>query len=376
MSELVSVDQWQNNRVLRVRKLLGEQTPVQAILLSDLHDIRWISGFSGSSGWLLITEKEMWLFTDGRYTEQASSQINSTGVMAEVVECRTQTSMLEAVAQRVKSMSGVWFQSAHTTFDMYQTLKIALAVDLLPAPISLGSIRRLKDPGELALIEKACRIADQALHEVLPMLLSEPSEIDVRDQLEFLMRQLGADGPSYDTIVATGPINSARPHHSPTSTSIQEGHTLIIDVGALVEGYHSDMTRSFVIGDMNQEQLHAYQAVLEAQAAGVALIGPGVATRDVDALCRKVLTEAGLGEMFNHGTGHGVGLLIHEDPYLNSSSTAILQAGDVVTVEPGVYRGGFGGLRIEDLVVVTESCSRTLNTSPKEPTCPPSPQTI
>ena len=214
-------------------------------------------------------------------------------------------------------------------------------------------------------------VADQALAQVLPMLLNEASERNVRDQLDYLMHQLGADGPSYDTIVATGPINSARPHHSPTDTRIEEGHTLIIDVGALVIGYHSDMTRSYVIGEMNAEQVHAYEAVREAQAAGVALAGPGVATREVDAVCRKVLHEAGLAEMFNHGTGHGVGLLIHEDPYLNSSSTAILQPGDVVTIEPGVYRGGFGGLRVEDLIVVTESSNRTLNTSPKEPTCLP-----
>jgi Xaa-Pro aminopeptidase len=371
----MSGEQWHDQRLVRVRELLGHQTSVQGILLSDLNDIRWLTGFTGSSGWLLITAADMWLFTDGRYTEQAAAQINAVGVGAQVIECRTQQSVFEALAHRLSKCSHIWFQSAHVTFDVFQSLKTSLPVDLVPAPSALGAIRRIKDAGEILLMSQACSIADRALAGVLPMLLSEPSEKNVRDQLDYLMRQLGADGPSYDTIVATGPINAARPHHSPTDTRIEEGHTLIIDVGALVNGYHSDMTRSYVIGEMNGEQVHAYGAVREAQAAGVALAGPGVATRDVDAVCRKVLQGAGLAEMFNHGTGHGVGLLIHEDPYLNSSSTAILQPGDVVTIEPGVYRGGFGGLRVEDLIVITEFSNRTLNTSPKEPTCLPSPLT-
>lgn len=372
----MSAEQWHAQRLVRVRELLGQETSVQGILLSDLNDIRWLTGFTGSSGWLLITAADMWLFTDGRYTEQAHAQINASGVAAQVIECRTQQSVFEALALRLIKRSIIWFQSAHLTFDVYQALKTSFSINLVPAPALLQAIRRTKDDGEIGLMSQACDIADRALAEVLPMLLSEPSEKNVRDQLDYVMRQLGADGPSYDTIVATGLINSARPHHSPTDTRIVEGHTLIIDVGALVGGYHSDMTRSFVIGEMNGEQVHAYEAVREAQAAGVTLAKPGVATRDVDAVCRKVLREAGLEEMFNHGTGHGVGLLIHEDPYLNSSSTAILQPGDVVTIEPGVYRGGFGGLRVEDLIVITEHSNRTLNTSPKEPTCLPSRLTI
>ena len=371
----MSTEQWHSQRLIRVRELLGQQTAVHAMLLSDLNDIRWLSGFTGSSGWLLITETDMWLFTDGRYAEQAHAQINAVGVAAQVIECRTQQNVFEALAQRLSTCSHIWFQSAHLTFDVFQTLNNSVSANWVPAPALLRAIRRSKDAGEIALMGQACDIADRALAGVLPMLLSEPSERNVRDQLDYLMRQLGADGPSYDTIVATGPINAARPHHSPTDTRIKEGHTLIIDVGALVNGYHSDMTRSYVIGEMNGEQIHAYEAVREAQAAGVALARPGVATRDVDAMCRKVLHQAGLEEMFNHGTGHGVGLLIHEDPYLNSSSPAILQAGDVVTIEPGVYRRGFGGLRVEDLIVITEFSNRTLNTSPKEPSCQPSPLT-
>jgi len=205
----------------------------------------------------------------------------------------------------------------------------------------------------------------------LHLLSKGVTENDVRDELEYTMRKLGADGPSYDTIVASGPTNSARPHHHPTTTKIEDGHTVIIDVGALVAGYHSDMTRSFVVGPMSSEQADWYEAVRAAQQAGVEACRPGVQVSEIDAACRKVLLEAGLEQYFTHGTGHGVGLMIHEEPFINSSGPAILQPGDVVTVEPGLYRGGFGGFRVEDLVVITEHGCRILNTSPKDPTCPP-----
>jgi Xaa-Pro aminopeptidase len=189
------------------------------------------------------------------------------------------------------------------------------------------------------------------------------------------MRELGADGPSYETIVATGPVNAARPHHRPTDTVIERGHTVIIDVGALFDGYHSDMTRTFFVGEPTAEQLEMYEVVLAAQRAGVAAVDAGISSAELDAVCRDVIDAAGYGDWFTHGTGHGVGLLIHEDPFINRTGDLRLQVGDVVTVEPGVYREGFGGIRVEDLVVVTESGCRVLTASPKDSPCPPSPPT-
>jgi len=236
--------------------------------------------------------------------------------------------------------------------------------------------RRTKDAGEIARISEACRCADAALAEVAPMLVEGPTEADVRMELEYRMRRNGADGPSYDTIVASGPSHAARPHHQAGKRQIVEGDTVVIDVGALVDGYHSDMTRSYVIGDPTPEQRDVYQLLLAVQVAGLRAVTSGVATRDVDAVCRSMSVEAGYGDWFLHSTGHGVGLLIHEDPFVSPASTADLRVGDVVTVEPGLYRVGFGGFRIEDLVEVTETGCRILTASPKDTPCPPSPPTI
>jgi Xaa-Pro aminopeptidase len=201
------------------------------------------------------------------------------------------------------------------------------------------------------------------------------TEAQVRNRLELRMRELGASGPSYDTIVATGPRNASLPHHRPTDTLIEPGHTVIIDVGALVDGYHSDMTRTFVIGEPSPLQHELYHLVLTAQQAGVAAVRAGMSVKELDGVCRGIIDDAGYGDWFTHGTGHGVGLLIHEDPFVNRAGDAILQVGDVVTVEPGVYREGFGGVRVEDLVVVTSDGCRVLTSSPKDSPCPPSPPT-
>ena len=197
----------------------------------------------------------------------------------------------------------------------------------------------------------------------------------MRDELEHRMRRLGADGPSYDTIVASGPDNAARPHHETGRRTIVEGDTVIIDVGALVDGYHSDMTRTFVVGEPTAEQHEVYDLVLAAQLAGLDAVAAGVAARDVDAACRDLFADAGYGDWFLHGTGHGVGLDIHEDPFSSTVSSDELLVGDVVTVEPGLYRGGFGGVRIEDLVAVTADGGRRLTHLSKDSPCLPSPPT-
>jgi len=204
------------------------------------------------------------------------------------------------------------------------------------------------------------------------MLDHRPTEADVRTELEYRMRRNGADGPSYDTIVASGPQNAARPHHNTGDRTIGEGDTVIIDVGALVDGYHSDMTRTFVVGAADARQNEIYDVVRDAQAAGLSAVRSGVAAADVDAACRAVFRHAGLEDWFIHGTGHGVGLDIHEDPFSSPVSTAELLVGDVVTVEPGLYRDGFGGVRIEDLVAVTATGCELLTHLSKDAPCLPS----
>jgi Xaa-Pro aminopeptidase len=225
----------------------------------------------------------------------------------------------------------------------------------------------VKDDGEVARIEVACAIADAALASVAPTLDDGPTEAAFALRLDTEMRRLGADDVSFETIVASGP-NGSRPHHAPTDRVIRRGDLVVIDFGALVDGYHSDMTRTVAVGGvaaLDDIQRRMVEVVGASQAAGVAMVAPGVAASEVDRACREVIAEAGWAEAFVHGTGHGVGLDIHEDPRVSGTGDATLDAGHVVTVEPGVYLPGHGGVRVEDTVVVTPTGRRTLTRAPK-----------
>ncbi|MEP7113464.1 MAG: aminopeptidase P family protein [Ilumatobacteraceae bacterium] len=347
----------------------------EAFLVSDLTNIRWLTGFTGSNGWVLMTPTEIVLLTDGRYGDQATAQLTEAGVAGRVVVRLSSAAMLDALAAEVALFATIGFESEHVTYEQFQRFQQLFKPDLVPVSGVVEAARRKKDAGEVARMVEACRIADAALAEVVALGLKGRTEAQVRNRLEIRMRELGADGPSYETIVATGPVNAARPHHRPTDTVIEAGHTVIIDVGALFDGYHSDMTRTFFVGESTAQQRELYEVVLAAQCAGVAAVEAGLSTAELDGVCRDAITRAGFGEWFSHGTGHGVGLVIHEDPFINHTGDLKLQVGDVVTVEPGVYREGFGGIRVEDLVVVTDDGCRVLTASPKDSPCPPSPPT-
>lgn len=360
----------------RAGRVRARLTGAEALLVSDLTNVRWLTGFTGSNAWVVLGPDQLTLITDGRYGDQAAHEMAAAGVDGEVLVGATSVATLEHIAATCSAFASTGFEAAHVSFQQHGTWAGALRTELVPSTGLVEAERRTKDNGEIERIADACRIADQALAEVARSLGDGLTEAQVRNQLEIRMRELGAIGPSYETIVATGPVNAALPHHRPTSTLIEPGHTVIIDVGALVDGYHSDMTRTFVIGEPTALQTELYEVVLAAQVAGVAAVAAGISAKQLDAVCREIITEAGYGDWFTHGTGHGVGLLIHEDPFVNRAGDAILQAGDVVTVEPGVYREGFGGIRVEDLVVVTSDGCRVLTASPKDSPCPPSPPTI
>jgi Xaa-Pro aminopeptidase len=352
-----------------------DQQP-EALLVTDLTNIRWLTGFSGSNGWVVLLPDGIVLVTDGRYGQQAERQLAAAGVDGRVVVGATHAEMQALLADAVHAVDRIAFESAHVTHQQYVEFSGLRSAPLAPTVGVVERARRRKTPAEIERIATACSIADAALAQVAPTLDGGFTEAEVRNALEHLMRTLGADGPSYETIVATGPHNAPLPHHRPTSTPIEVGHTVIIDVGALVDGYHSDMTRTFVVGEPTALQQEVYDVVLAAQRAGVAAVRPGLSTAELDTVCRTVITEAGFGPWFSHGTGHGVGLLIHEDPFINRAGGWELQVGDVVTVEPGVYRGDFGGVRVEDLVEVTPDGCRVLTQSPKDSPCLPSAPTI
>jgi Xaa-Pro aminopeptidase len=342
------------------------------LLVSTPSNVRWMTSFGGSLGWAIIGPDRFALVTDGRYADRAAADLAAAGLAAEVIVGTTRPE----IRQHVVAAAGpgpVRAEAGHLTHAAW--LDLAKDLELEPDDGTIARLRRVKDEGELARMARAAAIADDALTAVAPMLADTPTEADVRDELEQRMRRLGADGPSYDTIVASGPDNAARPHHQTGRRTIVEGDTVVVDVGALVDGYHSDMTRTFVVGEASGEQREVYDLVLAAQLAGLAAIAPGVAARDVDAACRQLFADAGFGDWFIHGTGHGVGLDIHEDPFSSTVSTDELVLGDVVTVEPGLYRSGFGGVRIEDLVAVTAEGGRRLTHLSKDTPCLPSPPT-
>jgi Xaa-Pro aminopeptidase len=247
-------------------------------------------------------------------------------------------------------------------------------VELVPTVGLVEALRRVKDDGELDRLAEAARIADAALEVMRPRLASGLTEEAFGRALDFEMGELGATGPSFETIVASGP-NAAKPHHRPGSRIIGTGEAIVLDFGARFDGYCSDMTRTVWVDEISSPDVRrAVGVVLESQAAGVAAVRAGVAASEVDRVCREVIADAGWADRFVHGTGHGVGLDIHEAPSVASSSADMLEAGHVVTVEPGVYLPGLGGVRIEDTVVVTESGCRPLTSTPKDPPpCPPFP---
>jgi Xaa-Pro aminopeptidase len=355
-------------RPAAVRDALGGRT----LIVSTPSNIRWLTGFGGSLGWVVTAPGGLTLITDGRYEERARADLAGAGVDAEVAAGRTRPAIRDLVVAAAAG-GNVLAEAGHLTYAAWSDLAKDLALE--PDAGTIGKLRRVKDEGELARISRAAEIADAALHAVAPMLGERPTETDVRDELDQRMRRLGADGLSYEPIVASGPDHAARPHHQTGRRPIVEGDTVIIDVGALVDGYHSDMTRTFVVGEPDDRQREIYELVRAAQLAGLAAVAPGLPARTLDATCRGVFEAAGCADWFIHGTGHGVGLDIHEDPFASLVSDDELVVGDVVTIEPGLYRAGFGGIRIEDLVTVTPTGCRILTQLPKDSPCLPSPRT-
>lgn len=352
-------------RIRELREQAFGDSALAAIVLTDPIAIRWATGFTGGATWVIVTPGRVLLCTDPRYGERARDELDTVGTGSAVEVCSAPNRAAHVEHLRSLSADGrpLGCQARRLVHEQWE--QIAQIGDLVAIDDLLARLRRVKEPAEVARIEAAADIADRALSTVADQLAGM-REIDVRIELEYAMRKLGADDASYPTIVASGPSHSARPHHGAADRAIREGDLVVIDVGALVDGYHSDMTRTFVIGDPTPEQTRWYELVHRAQTAALAKVAPGLPVAELDRTCREIFAEEGLDPLFIHATGHGVGLEIHENPIHSAASDEVLIAGDVVTVEPGLYRDGFGGIRIEDLVVVTESHHRTLTKAPKD----------
>ncbi|MGQ0630580.1 MAG: M24 family metallopeptidase [Sporichthyaceae bacterium] len=333
----------------RVRGALSE-AGVEAALITDLVNIRYLSAFTGSNAALLITADATVLATDGRYVTQALSQAPDT----ELVTDRACAHALTARAAHL-GIRALGFEAHKVTVELHDQLTADHAqVKLRALGRIVEDLRAVKDEAEISLLRAAAAIADSALAEVMEGLVRGRSERHVARELERRMLDKGAEAPAFDTIVATGE-NSAIPHHRPTDRRICDGDLLKIDFGARVQGYHSDMTRTFVVGtEPASWQIELYDLVFAAQRAGREALAPGVEVAAVDAAARNVIAAAGHGDHYPHGLGHGVGLEIHEAPLIGTNSAGRLRALTPVTVEPGVYLEGVGGIRIEDTLVVRD----------------------
>ncbi len=334
-----------------------------ALLVASLVNLRYLTGFTGSAGLLWLGAEEMVLVTDRRYAGQAEAETSraGAGVRVEI----TNDAPRDVLAAAAAGVGRIGLESASVSWaDQRQYAEWFDAAELLATTGVVEKSRQIKDGGEIDRMAAAAAIADAALAEVRPMLADGPTEREAALALDTAVRRLGADGSAFATIVASGP-NAALPHMRPTHRVIAPGDLVIVDMGAVVDGYRSDMTRTVAVGEPDPEAAEVFEAVRDAQRLGVEQVAPGKPVSEVDKACRDRIAAGGWAEAFVHGTGHGVGLDIHEQPWVRAAAAEALEAGQVITVEPGVYLPGFCGARVEDTVLVTDSGARSLTRSPK-----------
>ena len=350
------------NRLARLRRAMREKR-IPALAVLNLRNVRYLTGFTGSAGACLVTGGAAVFLTDFRYRAQAARQVDRAfryaehrGALPGLAE--------EAKRLRLKSLA---FEENYLSYGDFRRLKnLVRGAKLMPAPPLVEELRLQKEEPEVGLLRKGARVNGKALAETLAAIRPGIREREIALALETSMRNGGASGPSFDTIVASGP-RSALPHGVASDRKVRRGDLITIDYGAVVEGYHADTTRVISLGKPSRKGEAIYKIVLEAQMAAVEAVAPGASAAEVDAVARKIIQKAGYGEAFGHGTGHGVGLDIHEGPRVAPGSRDILEPGMVVTIEPGIYLPGWGGVRIEDMVLVTGKSREVLTRSiPKD----------
>ncbi|HEY1738726.1 MAG TPA: aminopeptidase P family protein, partial [Acidimicrobiia bacterium] len=325
-----------------------EREGLDALLVTRLPNVRYLTGFTGSAAMLLVAARDSVFVTDGRYGEQSHEQLDAAGVASTIAVRTIASEQLDTLAQALADTAvrrlgleahGVtWAQQRQFSARFVEAVP---QLDVVPAGTLVEEQRRVKDDGEIDRIRAACAIADDAFQSLASRLGSGITEREFALALEFAMRERGASGNSFDPIIASGP-NGAKPHARPSSRVIGRNELVVCDFGCIVDGYCSDMTRTVSVGDPGADARHLYEVVLDAQQSGRALVREGAELAAIDAACRDVITRAGWGELFSHGTGHGVGIEIHEDPRVARTASGSVVQRDVVTVEPGVYLAGVG----------------------------------
>lgn len=352
-------------RLTAYRRRIAE-AEVDASLVTGVLNMRYLTGFEGVfdesiSAACLVTQDSARLYADFRYVESAETAAQSTEWTVHVPKESLYVELsAELTAEGVTSLA----LESSVPYGRFKYLSERFEGRILVAEHWVEELRQVKEKPEVEAIRRAAALADLAYDHVIAVVHPGMNEVDVAVEIESFMRRNGSEGVAFDSIAASGP-NSARPHAQPTMREIRKGDFLKMDFGARVDGYCSDLTRTVVMGKASVRQRQIYEAVLEANEAAIEGLRAGMAGRDVDAIGRNVLAEKGFADYFGHGLGHGVGLAVHEMPSVGRASRDPVKAGSVVTVEPGVYMPGFGGVRIEDLVLVEEGGSRVLSHSPK-----------
>ena len=343
-------------RIGRIFKFM-KQHELDCIAIKDVCTIRYLTGFTGDSSMLYADDRIAVLITDGRYTDQARSQVRYCRVLE--YRANHNNSIWEAVAELAGTHRKVGFDGDAYSYEDAKILKSLLPENTEMVSVNLRGMRLVKDERELESLWQALKIADGAFERLLKEIKPGMTEKELAARLEYYMRSLGSEGVSFDTIVASG-HRSALPHGAPTEKKIEVGDFVTFDFGALYNGYHSDTTRTVVMGMANSWHREIYTVVQEAQYRGIKAARPGITGRELDGMIREYIESRGYGKYFTHGLGHGVGLEIHELPNINSRGDMALKEGMVFTVEPGVYIQGKGGVRIEDTVVLTKDGARSL----------------
>ena len=353
-------------RVPRLRQRFDE-AGCDALLVTRMVNIRYLTGFTGSAALLLVLPDDLVFVTDGRYRDQSALELGQAGIDARIRVGLTGGNQKEILQEAAAGIARLGLEAAAVTWAQQRRFDGEWFPDaeLVPTESMVEELRKVKDAGEVERMTAAATIADEALARIRHRLADGPTEQEFALELDFEMRRGGASSPSCDTIVASGP-NGAKPHHRPSNRRIERGELIVVDFGAIVDGYCSDMTRTLCVGEPSDTARRMVEVVAQSQQAGVDAVRAGAEGKAVDETCRQVIAEAGWGDAFLHSTGHGVGLEIHEEPRVASTSTDTLAAGHVVTVEPGVYLPEHGGVRIEDTVVVTDDGCIVLTNATKE----------
>lgn len=357
----------ENPRVAGLREKLAS-APVDALLVTEPTNVRYLSGFTGDSSYLLISERQAMILSDRRYETQIEAECPGWEALIRGPE-RTMIALLEQALPTILSTAGsgirLGLEAEHVSWQLQMSVQQAIVgVQLVPTSGWVESLRQIKDAAEVAALRRAVWVAQRAFEALRARLRHGWTELEMAHEMEATIRLLGGSGCGFPPILAID-ANAALPHAQPSRQTLADASILLVDWGARVGGYTSDLTRMLCVGEPTPVFARVYEVVLEAQLAALAAIGPGVPLKEVDGVARRTISDAGFGEHFGHGLGHGIGLQVHEGPRIASVSDGVLQPGMVVTVEPGIYLPGQFGVRIEDDVLITDEGCEVLSSLPK-----------